>query len=98
MDVPWHEYYLQSILNPTQAIIGLPYGRGVDVTDNQNEEKLTENDIVDLLGALENSHDDRVIGLRAKLEVMRAELAEFRKLRNAFATRAAQDCSGMIFQ
>jgi len=68
------------------------------VTDNQNQERLTENEIVDLLRALENSHDDRVMVLRAKLEAMRAVLAEFRERRNAFATRAARDCTGTIFQ
>ena len=68
------------------------------MTDNQNQERLTENEIVDLLRALENSHDDRVMVLRAKLEAMRAVLAEFRERRNAFATRAARDCTGTIFQ
>lgn len=68
------------------------------MTDNQNQEKLTENEIVDLLRALENSNDDRVMVLRAKLEAMRAVLAEFRERRNAFATRAARDCTGTIFQ
>lgn len=88
------------LLNPTQAIIGLLPSWGVDVTDNhnQNQESLTENEIVDLIRALQNSHDDRVIVLRAKLEAMRAALAEFRERRNAFATRAARDCSGTIFQ
>jgi hypothetical protein len=88
--------------NPTQAIIGLLPSWGVDVTDNHNhnhnQESLTENEIVDLIRALQNSQDDRVIVLRAKLEAMRAALAEFRERRNAFATRAARDCSGTIFQ
>ena len=68
------------------------------MTDKQNQERLTENEIVDLLRALENSHDDRVMLLRTKLEAMRAVLAEFRERRNAFATRAARDCTGTIFQ
>ena len=86
------------VLNPTQAIICLPYAWRVDMTDNQDQVRLTENEIVDLLSALENSNYDGVMTLRAKLEAMRAELAELRKRRNAFATRAARDCSGTIFQ
>ena len=68
------------------------------MTDNQDQVRLTENEIVDLLSALENSNYDGMRTWRAKLEAMRAELAELRKRRNAFATRAARDCSGTIFQ